>query len=352
MRKIILIGNGFDLAHGMETSYVHFIEWYLKNVINKFAWGTEYKGSMINLKSEVGNPYIKESFSIDLFFKYLEENSIEIAYVSNFIKKVILNAKNYKWVDIERIYFEGIVKLYKELETIHLGNYHTIEDELKKYNNSFDLLKLELIEYLVKVNEKEKTVNQEIREHIELIAKIGDTPKEKNIICVLNFNYTNTIDIYKDVFKDMNCIPINIHGDINNKANPIIFGYGDETDAYYEKIEQINYNEFLRNFKSFFYLKTNKYRELDSVVSIKSDYEIHIMGHSCGLSDRILLSSIFDNPYCKNIYIYYHQKSETENDYFEKTIEISRHFKPENKSRMRTVIVPEEQCKPLVSFKE
>lgn len=28
MNRIILIGNGFDLAHGLKTSYAHFIDWY------------------------------------------------------------------------------------------------------------------------------------------------------------------------------------------------------------------------------------------------------------------------------------------------------------------------------------
>lgn len=30
MNKIILIGNGFDLAHGLKTSYEDFIYWYWK----------------------------------------------------------------------------------------------------------------------------------------------------------------------------------------------------------------------------------------------------------------------------------------------------------------------------------
>lgn len=28
MNRIVLIGNGFDLAHGMKTSYADFIDWY------------------------------------------------------------------------------------------------------------------------------------------------------------------------------------------------------------------------------------------------------------------------------------------------------------------------------------
>jgi len=28
MNRIVLIGNGFDLAHGLKTSYADFINWY------------------------------------------------------------------------------------------------------------------------------------------------------------------------------------------------------------------------------------------------------------------------------------------------------------------------------------
>ena len=32
MNRIILIGNGFDLAHGLPTGYAHFIDDYWKLV--------------------------------------------------------------------------------------------------------------------------------------------------------------------------------------------------------------------------------------------------------------------------------------------------------------------------------
>ena len=42
MNRLILIGNGFDLAHGLKTSYADFIEWYWRE------WGATllYKGGI------------------------------------------------------------------------------------------------------------------------------------------------------------------------------------------------------------------------------------------------------------------------------------------------------------------
>jgi hypothetical protein len=76
-------------------------------------------------------------------------------------------------------------------------------------------------------------------------------------------------------------------------------------------------------------------------------FVLYIMGHSCGLSDRVLLNSIFEHDKCSNIKIYYHDRKDDSTDYFEKTQEISRHFKPENKAMMRKKIVPFEKCSPL-----
>ncbi len=36
MNKLLIIGNGFDLAHGLKTSYNHFLLWYLDQAITTF----------------------------------------------------------------------------------------------------------------------------------------------------------------------------------------------------------------------------------------------------------------------------------------------------------------------------
>jgi hypothetical protein len=35
MNRIVIIGNGFDLAQGLETGYEHFLLDYLKGIIEK-----------------------------------------------------------------------------------------------------------------------------------------------------------------------------------------------------------------------------------------------------------------------------------------------------------------------------
>ena len=77
--------------------------------------------------------------------------------------------------------------------------------------------------------------------------------------------------------------------------NHIIFGYGDEMDDDYKTISKLNDNDYLTNIKSIRYLETDKYRQL--LRFINSDYyQIYIMGHSCGNSDRTLLNTLFEHP--------------------------------------------------------
>jgi hypothetical protein len=117
-------------------------------------------------------------------------------------------------------------------------------------------------------------------------------------------------------------------------------------DPVYQRIENLNSNELLRNIKSFGYLKNGDYQKF-RLFTDSDKFNVYILGHSCGLSDRILLNSIFEHKNCESIKIYYHKRSDTDNDYTEKTMEISRHFGPQNKDLMRRRIVPFDKCSPL-----
>lgn len=58
MNRIILIGNGFDLAHGLNTSYKHFINDYWCNVINDLR-EMEFLKTFKNNEVEFLNPFKK-----------------------------------------------------------------------------------------------------------------------------------------------------------------------------------------------------------------------------------------------------------------------------------------------------
>ena len=93
------------------------------------------------------------------------------------------------------------------------------------------------------------TKDEELRYYIDKKLN-NDNFKKENLIpntLILNFNYTKTAE--KLYIKNGNDKIINIHGELNNENNPIIFGYGDELDDDYERIERLQNNDFLENIK-------------------------------------------------------------------------------------------------------
>ena len=54
MNKLIIVGNGFDLAHGLKTSYKDFTEWYLEKIINSIKESIGSKKS-----SEINNELLR-----------------------------------------------------------------------------------------------------------------------------------------------------------------------------------------------------------------------------------------------------------------------------------------------------
>ena len=355
MNDLYLIGNGFDLAHGLKTSYNDFLLWYLSDFLRKSFRKDHHDDDLLKIDRLGAHYNLPDNFnSVKDIFQKLKDLNYSLKAKHDFFESIIKNYRDYKWVDIEYEYYLALVKLYKDFEEDRFNDGDYLKG-LKPLNDCLESIKNKLEEYLI-------TINIDIQRKHMLIANIltESTGLERNDFGMdvgeklfLYFNYTTTLDLYSEEFSVFQSEKIYIHGKLGNPDNPIIFGYGDEMDPHYEKIENLNNNEFLRNIKSFGYFRTDNYQKVMRFIEgVDREFTVKILGHSCGLSDRILLNTIFEHPNCKAIKIYYYQKSETKNDYFEKTQEISRHFKALGKSNMRTKIVPFPESVPLVPFDE
>jgi len=159
---------------------------------------------------------------------------------------------------------------------------------------------------------------------------------------VLNFNYTHTFEKLYAPYAEFETI--HIHGELDNPKNPMIFGYGDELAEDYKQIENLNNNEYLKNVKSIRYLETDNYRRLLSFIE-SEPYQIFIMGHSCGNSDRTLLNTLFEHKNCVSIKPFFHKREDGSDNYNEIVQNISRNFT--NKAIMRERVVNKMYCEPL-----
>lgn len=156
-------------------------------------------------------------------------------------------------------------------------------------------------------------------------------------IMLLSFNYTKTAKMYNN----FNITHNYIHGELEKPKN-IIFGYGDELDKSYQSILDMNDNELLRNVKSVKYLETRHYHDLLEFL-LAAPFQVLIMGHSCGNSDRTLLNTVFEHENCVSIKPFYHKWEDGSDNYLELVQNISRNFT--NMKLFRDRVVNKEQCK-------
>ncbi|NNF85103.1 MAG: hypothetical protein HKM26_01025 [Winogradskyella sp.] len=146
---------------------------------------------------------------------------------------------------------------------------------------------------------------------------------------VIDFNYTKTIRSFN--ITGYEHYPI--HGTLESD---IIFGWGNDKDEDYIEIKDLKDDNFLTNFKTHHYLKNNYYQLIHhSLIRIKEKFNIHILGHSLGLTDKSLLKEIFESDNCERIYLYLRsdqynseplvsKQIDVENEYTKLTMAISR----------------------------
>ena len=371
MNRLIIIGNGFDLAHGYKTSYTDFILSYLKkscieavnyngsytniNRNTRVDDRNSYEDSLLNikLKTKYNNVnyenFINGCNNLKELFDFMQRYGFIKNFKSSFIKETIQHCEKLNWVDIENQYFQQILFIKQNYDR----NKEKNQKDLIDLNTQMDFLSLKLEEYLSSLNIEEDNVEDSrlsniflssIKKEEVVLLDLPENIHPKNIY-FLNFNYTSTVCRYSNSVSKTLPSQINyIHGELNNEENQIVFGFGDEIDKSYHEIEELNENEYFKHIKSFKYFKTSKYHDLIRFTE-SAHYQIYIMGHSCGLSDRTLLNQVFEHENCKSIKIFYYTRPDGTNDFIDKTFEISRHFK--NKGIMRKKIVPFEKSSSI-----
>ncbi|WP_262732811.1 bacteriophage abortive infection AbiH family protein [Gaetbulibacter sp. NE] len=421
MNRIILIGNGFDLAHKMKTSYKSFIDDYWTNTIaaiQETALGRPFENGEIKINHSPSR-YIAGTTIKDLE-KSLNEHNSTLEFKNIFLKEITNKTYLNNWVDVENEYYSLLKKTFqdsKNSENYDISNlnldFKRVKDLLELYltriekefnsNISPNILRIKTnignkvyspfklkdfsetsvnqraeIEYnslkenIIAVQANHISINEVSEYQRNIIKKLGkkdhlnqikkmllsdsainyfDLIPEQTLF--LNFNYTFTELLYENPKSFYNplehkytSVKFNhIHGTTDKMdKNPIIFGFGDEIDKDYSVIEELNDNRYLENIKSINYLESDNYKRL--LEFINSDYfQIFILGHSCGISDRTLLNTMFEHDNCASIKLFYHQKENDVDNYSDIIRNISRNFN--DKAKMRDRVVNKTYCESL-----
>ena len=326
MNRIFILGNGFDLAHGKKTCYAHFITSYQNHAIEEFKYQNYFEDNLLTIDK---SSFLNEPVTT---FNELSKTS-GFKWKNNLFGEMCLELHNSdrdeekKWVEIEYFYFKKLSNIATRFNPNNeKGSLQVVRTLNKEFLEIQDLL---------------HTYLKTIPHKTDLIPEMINLFTHKfnhEISLYLSFNYTNIIQQYFDQLElnfrsyqgsRSEYVPysreelIHIHGQLDDETNPMIFGYGDQHDKVYAQLENFNNKEYLKNIKYHKYNRTNGFKKLDKYLSTNREIEVHIIGHSCGLSDRTLLNHIFQHEHCKNIIIHHYQDRDNFDDI---SLEITRHF--------------------------
>jgi len=413
LNRIIIIGNGFDLAQGLKTRYEHFINWYWDKKIIELQNETgdtvddglckfrlldfnSWKNTLIN--SRLNDTRFKTKELLDIFHNNREH--IEIKY-QKFFGSLIKQYEDKGWVDIENMYYKS------------LTSQEVAPEEL---NKELNIIKEKLIEYLKEIQCKniiENTANITAK-YLEpfkkediavssyetfkkfLSNRLRDTIKMNELVdCYkklgyyyFNINHVNNYSTQLDNYlaQRSNCQETEYEYPnellIPNRIMLLNFNYTNYADICFPKVS----NKFIVNhihgsldrlnsvifgygdeqdetFKvlqkrddneSLKNIKSIKYLEFPNYKELlafmeSAPYQIYIMGHSCGKSDGTMLNTLFEHKNCISIKPFYYIKDDGTDNYMEIIQNISRNFTDMKLMRDKVVNKTHCNCVPKVN---
>ena len=317
MKKVIIIGNGFDLAHGFKTSFNDFANHIIENVIAKEIAKTllpdDYKSPLLRKDLTIEEVLKRIGFKFESLDYYNKEdivklerqdgtigkqlkshfNAIPTCIENSFLGKLFNNSYTH-WFDIEHAYFQELnwhLEEYKNEFTDYTDSIQLLE----KLNNEFLYIKNELTKYLSTI---ERRKNLDIERFIKSHFRGGNSP-----IHIINFNYTNTIKFYIQYIGKPSLTTLhNIHGQLPD--DNIIFGYGNDQHESYKEMKNLGVDEFLKNFKTYMYFRKSVYQSIIPALRHSKDVHVYVLGHSLGMSDKTLLQEVMNPKWCKSVTLF------------------------------------------------
>lgn len=341
--NILIIGNGFDLAHKLPTKYTDFLD-FLGNVRilkEEMPQNLEQLSDKIdeNLRQYLFN---SNSSHLDINSKHqnyiteMYELSKDNLWITWFNQERKLNKTLGKyWIDFEAEISKVIQKIEStllELSPIEecIDNYNELRFNLYKYPIfDFFINKIYEIDTSDEINMEQITerlhndLNKLIRcfeIYLEDFVKNIDISQlsldiyNLNVDKILTFNYTNTYQ--KLYYTDVDCDHIHGKADINNNIenDNMVLGIDDYLNED-EKFTNTNFIEFKKYYQRLIKGTNCDYKKwIDEINQTKSftKHNVYIFGHSLASTDRDVLLDFIENE--KTIITIYYNNSNQYSD--------------------------------------
>lgn len=356
--NILLIGNGFDLAHGLPTKYTDFLEW----IVGEYEFYYDLREQKDTITQGVKEikldiPEDKKRKK-DINKRISHQVELWECIDSNIWFEYFLHSQlhqNSTWIDFESEISEVIQSIDKNMQgklndfVTQLDNWYFnkkfVDSQLDYGTDKIEYLKFgELRDRLfVDLNRLIRAFEIYLCEYVEKIECENVSPdiqevyvdrriQEGKVVSgqlsrIINFNYTNTFQRFYDSQKICECDYIHGKADINSdlNTNNMVLGI-DEYLKKNKKNEKIEFIAFKKYYQRIYKGTGCKYKDwIDEIKQKDREYKNTIKEKQKILRNKSLGSVISDgieselkklikNPPKHNLYIFGHSIDVTDKD--------------------------------------
>lgn len=326
---ILIIGNGFDLAHGLKTSYKDFLDFCKEQNNRRIPMAVNYGTTFIDniwfrhfflRQEELGNTWIDLEEEIFKVIGELSSNAKfhpitnpDFMFPAEFvIKKDVID---FKFSNIAEFIMPAYYDCqtdecgYKELET---NDFSSIHYYVKDYEGLIRLIYDKLREF---TKEFEKYLIENVCVKSQVVSDYKLSLKTSRLY-VLSFNYTNTCEsLYQyecnNLVRDLKIETTYVHGKVSSSDDSnLVLG----TKSFSNKDIPLCFNVFKKHNQRHKYNTIEPYQDLLKGIKLQKDESVifYVLGHSLDETDHNILKHVFSANKDAMIRIYYHDEESQE----------------------------------------
>ena len=325
---ILIIGNGFDLAHGLKTSYKNFLDFCKEQNNRRIPMAVNYGTTFVDniwfrhfflRQEELGNTWIDLEEEIFKVIGELSSNAKfhpitnpDFMFPAEFvIRKGVVD---FKFSNIAEFIMPANFNCqtdecgYKEFEA---NDFSSIHYYVKDYEGLIRLIYDKLREF---TKEFEKYLIKNVCIKSQVVSDYKLSLKTSRLY-VLSFNYTNTCEsLYQyecnNLVHDLKIETTYVHGKVSSSDDSnLVLG----TKSFSNKNIPLCFNVFKKHNQRHKYNTMEPYQELLRLIKLPNTNPVfHIIGHSLDESDHKILKHILSIKNNATIKVYYHDEESQE----------------------------------------
>lgn len=345
-RKILLIGNGFDLAHGLPTSYSYFLDFcdkvekiftfqhrltemvYKRKFLDDWNTDKTIKSKLLecyeNRKNCFEDKITTQCKELDELYDCIKEN----VWINYFLEREKSIGEN--WIDFEseisnvvqaietlKGYIERDEDVLKIKDTKQKTIIYFLKIAKKSLQDVFNLKRIDgfIEDISIELDKLIRSLEIYICEFVNEIDIIKENDDIKTITpdYVLSFNYSNTYERIYGQSKEVTYDYIHGKADIENNVDTCNLVLGIDEYLEDDKNDKLEFIAFKKFYQRIYKSTDSTYMKW--VEQIKKypevNHNLFIFGHSLDKTDRDILKLLIcnDNVTTK---IYYYRKNKND----------------------------------------